>query len=183
MDFAAVGQLAKQKLFGQRLLDLVLQQTPHRTRPVQFVITLFRQPIARIAVKLDVYVLFSQLQFELQDELVDHACNGGFAQIGKGHNRIEPVAEFRREHLLDRFFASIFLGHIAKANALAGHVGCTSIGGHNQHNIAEIDRFAVVIGQSAIIHHLQQDVEQIGMRFLNFVEQQYAMRVLINRIG
>jgi hypothetical protein len=57
------------------------------------------------------------------------------------------------------------------------------IGGHDQHDIAEIDRLAVVIGQAAIVHHLQQDVEQIGMGLLDFVEQQHAMRLLVDRIG
>ena len=34
-----------------------------------------------------------------------------------------------------------------------------------------------------VIHHLQQDIVQILMRLFDFIQQQYRMRVLINRIG
>ena len=61
--------------------------------------------------------------------------------------------------------------------------GRAGIGRHDQHDVAEIDRLAVVVGQAAVIHHLQQDVEQVGMRLLDLVEQQHAMRVLVDRIG
>ncbi len=35
----------------------------------------------------------------------------------------------------------------------------------------------------AVIHHLQQDVEQVRMRLLDLVEQQHAMRLLVDRVG
>jgi len=41
----------------------------------------------------------------------------------------------------------------------------------------------MMIGQLAVIHHLQQYVEQVRMRLLDLVEQQHAMRVLVDRIG
>jgi hypothetical protein len=40
-----------------------------------------------------------------------------------------------------------------------------------------------VVGELAVIHHLQQHVEQIRVRFLDFVEQQHAMRMLVDAIG
>jgi hypothetical protein len=40
-----------------------------------------------------------------------------------------------------------------------------------------------VVGQLAVIHHLQQDVEQVRMRLLDLVEQQHAVRMLIDAIG
>jgi hypothetical protein len=98
--------------------------------------------------------------------------------------RIEAVAEFGGEHLFHRFLASIFLADIgAETDAFLGHVAGPGIGRHDQDDIAEIDRFAMMVGQAAIIHHLQQDVEQVRMRLFDFVEQQHAMRVLIDRIG
>jgi hypothetical protein len=41
----------------------------------------------------------------------------------------------------------------------------------------------LVIGELPIVHHLQQDVEQVGMRFLDLVEQQHAVRLLVDRVG
>jgi hypothetical protein len=40
-----------------------------------------------------------------------------------------------------------------------------------------------VVGQLAVIHDLQQDVEQVRMRLLDLVEQQHAVRMLIDAIG
>ena len=57
------------------------------------------------------------------------------------------------------------------------------IGGHDQDHIAEVDLLAVVIGQLAVVHHLQQDVEQVRMRLLDLVEQQHAVRMLVDAVG
>ena len=160
-----------------------MQQTAHRARTIQPVIALVGQPAARILIKLDVHILLCQLQLKLQDKLVDHTGNGAFAEIGKWHNRIEAVAEFRGEHLFHRFFTRVFLRHVAKADSLCRHHRCAGIGGHDQHDIAEIDCLAVVVGQTTIIHHLQQDVEQVRVRLFDFVQEQHAMRVLVDRIG
>ncbi len=40
-----------------------------------------------------------------------------------------------------------------------------------------------MVGEFAVIHYLQHDVVKIRMGFLDLVEQQHRMRVLINRIG
>ena len=85
--------------------------------------------------------------------------------------------------LLHRFFLHVLARDVAEADAFARHVGRAGIGRHDQDDVAEIDRLAVVIGQAAIVHHLQQDVEQVGVRLLDFVEQQHAVRVLVDRIG
>ena len=54
---------------------------------------------------------------------------------------------------------------------------------HDQDDVAEIDLLAVVVGELAVIHHLQQDVVEVRMGLLDFVEQQHAMRVLVDRVG
>ena len=68
----------------------------------------------------------------------------------------------------------------AKADRRAGHSDGARVGGHDQHHIAEIDRPAVVVGQVAVVHHLQQDVEHVRVRLFDLVKQQHAMRVLID---
>ena len=47
----------------------------------------------------------------------------------------------------------------------------------------EVDLLAVVIRQLPVVHDLQQDVEQIGMGLLDFVEQEHGMRMLVDGIG
>ena len=101
----------------------------------------------------------------------------------EGNGRVQPVAEFRREQLLDRFLVLAFALAAAEADGVLGGIGGARIGGHDQDHIAEIDLLAVVIGELAVIHHLQQDVEQVAMRLFDFVQQQHAMRMLVDAVG
>ena len=97
--------------------------------------------------------------------------------------RVEPVAEFRREHPVDRFLIVALADAAAKADRRLGKVGGAGIRGHDQDDVAEIDVLAVVVGQLPVIHDLQQDVEEVGMGLLDLVEQQHAVRMLVDRVG
>src|SRR5690606_12669217 len=56
------------------------------------------------------------------------------------------------------------------------------IGCHDEDDIAEVDALAVVVRQLAVIHDLQQDIEQVWMRLLDLIEQQHAMRMLVDTV-
>ena len=96
---------------------------------------------------------------------------------------VQPVAEFRREQALDRVLVLALARLAAEADGLLGQVRGAGVGGHDQDDVAEIDRLAVVVGQLPVVHHLQQDVEQVRMRLLDLVEQQHRVRVLVDRVG
>ena len=49
--------------------------------------------------------------------------------------------------------------------------------------MAEICLAAVVIGQRAVIHDLQQEVEHFRMGLLDLVQQQDTVRMLVHRLG
>ena len=63
----------------------------------------------------------------------------------------------------------------------ARHLLGTSIGRHNQDDVAEIRFTTVVVGQLAVIHYLQQQVENFGVRFLNLIEQHHSVWILGHR--
>jgi len=48
----------------------------------------------------------------------------------------------------------------------------THVRGHDDDRVAEIHRPPLVVGQATVVEHLQQDVEDIGVRLLDLVEQQ-----------
>src|SRR5688500_14586448 len=52
LDLAAIGELAEQQLLGERLLDLLLDQTAHRSRTVELVVAAIGQPFAGVVVEL-----------------------------------------------------------------------------------------------------------------------------------
>jgi hypothetical protein len=65
----------------------------------------------------------------------------------------------------------------SSASILAG------VGRHDDDHVAEIGLAPVVVGQRPVVHHLQQDVEDVRVRLLDLVEQQHAVRLLGERLG
>ena len=65
----------------------------------------------------------------------------------------------------------------------AAHLLGPGVGGHDDDDVAEIGLAAVVVGERAVIHHLQQQVEDVRMRLLDLIEQQHAVRMLGDRLG
>ena len=57
------------------------------------------------------------------------------------------------------------------------------VGRHDDDDVAEVGLAAVVVGQRAVVHHLQQDVEDVRVRLLDLVEQQHRVRLLGDRLG
>ena len=55
--------------------------------------------------------------------------------------------------------------------------------GHDEDGVLEVDRVAEAVGQLAVFKHLQQDVEDIRMRLLDFVEQDDRIRRTLDALG
>ncbi len=49
--------------------------------------------------------------------------------------------------------------------------------------MAEVGLATVVVGQGGVVHDLEQNVEQIGVGLLDFVEQEHGVGVLANGVG
>jgi hypothetical protein len=49
--------------------------------------------------------------------------------------------------------------------------------------MAEIDLLAAMVGQLAVIHDLQEHIEHVRMRLLDFVEKEHAVRMLVDAVG
>ena len=182
MHRAALGQLAKEQLFGERLLDMLLNDPAKRTRAHLVIIALLAKPSGGLGRQVDVDIAVNQLRLKLQDELGHHLHDDVAAQGRKGDDRIQTVAEFRREGALNRRRILALAAVAAKADRRFRHFRRACVRGHDQDHIAEIHRPAVVVGQLAVVHHLQQDVVDIRVRLFHFVQQEDAMRVLIDAI-
>ena len=115
-----------------------------------------------------------QLAFELQQELVDDAQDDLLVQRPEGHDGIQAVAELGREQALDVGHLVALLARVGEADGgLVQRLGAR-IRRHDDDDVAEVRLAPVVVGQRAVVHDLQQHVEDIRMRLLDFVEQQHA---------
>ena len=162
---------------------MLLNDTGKRTGAHLLIVALLGQPIRRFGGQFDIDLALRQLGLELHDELLHHLAHHPRGQVAEGDHRVEAVTELRREHALDGGRVVALTDAAAKSDRLAGHVLGARIGGHDQDDVTEIDRLAVVVRQLAVIHDLQENVEQVRVRLLDLVQQQHRIWVLVDAIG
>ena len=180
---SAVFQAAEQHFVGERRLDRLLDDACHRPRAHLLVITVLDEPATRLVGEFDRDIAIGELGLELHDEFVDDLDDDLRGQMLERHNRVETVAEFRREHPIDGLDILAFTLRAGEAIGAARHVGGAGIRRHDQNDVPEIDGLAAVIGELSVIHDLQQNIIEIGMRLFDLVEKQDAMGMLVDRIG
>ncbi len=88
----------------------------------------------------------------------------------KDHNLIQAVAKFRLENALYLLHNHICLDILpGEADAMLANPACARVGGHNDNDIAKICLSALIVCQGGIIHHLQENVVNVRVRFLNLI--------------
>jgi hypothetical protein len=67
--------------------------------------------------------------------------------------------------------------------SLAWNPSRPDVRGHDDDRVLEVHPVAEAVGQMAVFEHLQQDVEDVGMRLLDLVEQHHRVRVALHLLG
>ena len=119
---------------------------------------------------------------KLVDVLVDDALDLGSAERDEVDDGVEAVPELGREDALEDAGGLGGRGVFEEAHLASGQIAGAGVGRHDQDDVAEVGVPAVRVGQGRVIHHLQQDREQVRMRLLDLVEQQHRMRRLPDRV-
>src|SRR5580698_4027047 len=71
----------------------------------------------------------------------------------------------------------------SRANVLRLQIRRSQIRGHDDDRVLEIDLAALAIGEAAIIHDLQKNIEDIRVRLFNFVKENYCVRMPPHLLG
>ena len=58
-----------------------------------------------------------------------------------------------------------------------------NVAGHHDHGIFEVHGAALTIGQTAIVQHLQEHVEDVGMGFFYLIQQNHAVGFAAHGLG
>ena len=59
----------------------------------------------------------------------------------------------------------------------------SQVAGHDDDGVLEVDSPALGVGKPAIVQHLQQDVEHIGMCLLYLIEEHHLIGFSAHRFG
>ncbi len=99
------------------------------------------------------------------------------------HHRIESIAEFRAEcalhGLIERRVADLL---VSETNKRLTDVAGTGVARHNEYDVAEVGFSTLIVGQRRIVHDLEQDVVNVGMRLLDLVEKDHGVGGFSNGI-
>ncbi len=99
---------------------------------------------------------------------------------------VDPVEELGSEdraQRVDDLVLHAFVGAVVRAAGVARDELAADVAGHDQDGVAEVDRPALAVGQASVIKHLQQDVEHVGVRLLDLVEQHHLVRPAADGFG
>ena len=123
--------------------------------------------------------LLRQVRVQLRDHKLQNLDEVDLAQRVEDDDFIEPVQELGVKRalnlvpyqFLDFFCDRIFLRRLeAQAFALLQMAG-PNIRSHDDDRVLEINRIAEAVSQLAVFKDLQENVEDIRVRLLDFVEQ------------
>ena len=191
-DGIALAPLAGQKFLGQRVLDELLNSTAQRTRTVGEVGALGHDLVIGRIGELDVHAVGNQTLAQVVHQQVRDLGEILARELLEHHDVVDTVEQLGAEQALelahrattDLTRRETLLAGGAKAHArILRNLAGAHIGRHDDHGVAEVDRLALAIGQAALLQHLQQDVEDIGVCLLDLVEQHDRVRVATNGLG
>src|ERR1044072_8258663 len=181
--FTGKLSLTKKKFLGEGFFDLRLNQPGHRSRAKESVKAALGQPHSGRGSKSDYDSPLSELSVQFSNELVDDFLDHFKFERIKSNPGVETIAELRTEGSLNCPSALSFARVLLKADSAFAHFSGAGVGSHDQDDIPEVSLLAIVIRQGCMIHHLQQDVEEIGVRLLNLVQHQHGVRSLVHGIS
>ena len=99
----------------------------------------------------------------------------------------EGAAQGIHDPLLHVFIRAAFLflliRHLKAQAATMPNNGRAHVGGHDDDGIAEIHPTALGIGEMPIFHNLKQDVEDFGMGFFDFIQEDHRIRTAPHGFG
>src|ERR1019366_5097485 len=188
----ARGDGALDQRLRQRVFDVLLQGAAQRARTVAAVGEgLVENPLLGIVRNRDRDGFLRQVLVELRDYELENLDQVALAQRQEQDDFVEAVEELRVEGAFDfalhQFFHlvrdHVFLRRLeAQALALL-QVPRADVRGHDDDRVLEVDGVAEAVGQLAVFKDLQQDVEHIRVRLLDFVEQDHRVGGTLHALG
>ena len=114
------------------------------------------------------------------DLQVDDLADLELGQPMEDHCLVDAIEELGSEslpqHTIDPI-ADLVVGELVE------HKLGPRIRGHDQHRVRKVDGASLAVGQTTVIEHLQQDVEDVAVCFLDLVEQDDGVWAASNRLG
>ena len=180
-----------EKFLGKRIFDPLLDRPSKWSCAVIEVRTLLDDEFFGFIGQLDFKATIPKSVSDLGQLVVDHLLEVLVVQVPEDDHIIESVEELGSEHPFDRIHDAglhavvrSVIGRFLESKGLfvLDRLG-SRIGRQDQDGIPEVDIAAETIGQSALFHDLEEHVEDVGVRFFDFIEQNDRVRSSADLLG
>ncbi len=158
-------ELALEQLQRELVDELLLDHPLERARAVGRVVAEVAEQRPRVVGQLDLDAALAHTLDQPLDLQVDDLADLLARERVELDDLVEPVDELGLEGGLDA-------GDAAR-----------DVRGHDHDRVLEVDGAALAVGQAAVVHHLQQHVEDVGVRLLDLVEQHDRVRAAPHGLG
>src|SRR6266446_5568890 len=170
---------------GERVFYILLQSPAERTCPITAVRARFLEyPLPCFRRYNYLHLPVNQRVVQLAHQQIDDAKQIFVAERIKNNHFVQPVQKLRVERPLyfvhHHIFHALLPGFIragleAHRRALL-QMTRAEIGRHDDDGVPEIHGIAEPVGQLTVFKHLQQYIEDVRMRFLDFIQQDDRVR-------
>ncbi len=180
----------------ERVLDLLLDDTPQRPGTHLLVVTLLCQQVQGGIGGSQRHFVFGQAFGHLVQFQVHDLADVILVQRAEDDDAVQPVDELRAEDLLERlgqFLAHFFIGgalfglfialQLEAERGLFLDLFRADVGGHHDDGVAEIHRAALGVREMAFFHDLQEHVVDFGVGLLDLVEDHDGVRAAAQGFG
>src|SRR6202158_500870 len=165
---------------GQRIFYILLQRPPQRPRPVTAVGARFLEdPLACFRRHYHLHLPVDERIVHLAHKQIDNAEQVFVAERVENNDFVQTVEKLRIEHPLyfvhHHFFHALEAGLIdagleADGSALL-QMARPQVGSHDDDGVAKIHGIAEAVGQLPVFKDLQQNIEDVRVRLLHFIQQ------------
>ena len=179
---AAGGDVSLEDFRGQGVLEPLLDDPLEWASAVERVVPFVGDCLSGGIGNHQADFLLIELLPQALELQVHDAGNLLLGQRLEDDDLVDAVEKLRQEFFLECFLhrhldllhrsplARDFLDHLA-----------ADVAGHHHNGVREVHGMAMVIGQAAVIQHLQQDVEHVAVGFLDFIEQHHGVGTAADR--
>ena len=166
--------------------------TTQRTRAVGEVGTLRHNLVVGRIGKLDVHAVCDQALTQIVHQQVRNLGQVLARELLEHHDVVDTVEQLGAEQALELAHRTaldftrgeaLLAGGAKTDTRILRDLAGAHVGRHDNHGVAEVDRLTLAISQATLLQHLQQNVEDVGVRLLDLVEQHDRVRVTANSLG
>src|SRR5581483_1967333 len=180
-DGVALLALAGENILRARVEDETLDRALERPRSIGGVEALLRDERLRVGRELERDLPLGQAPREDLRLLLDDLHELLGREVLEDDDLVDAVQELRPELSAQRVRHAL-----AQEVGLFGELGDerrADVARHDDHDVLEVDRAAVAVGEPAVVEDLQQHVEDVRVRLLDLVEQEHGVRAPADRFG